>query len=220
MHMEHAQDEPIRESVTNRKARGPTQPRAKVASCPTPALRIITIQARCSLGFLPSYAMAKRYATPAVTGSSSSNNSMVRTKVCGVSPSYDEPSTAPSAGRCVFSLPVWTDNAGETHASHKNITLFMKADEIWDQDSGLDRNVPSTTARLSSPSGWSSSHKSSEDVLGLVSAAQVVTHRFPNIASIPPSISFPHRVERRRTGLARVSSPIEKDAADWRQGGG
>ncbi|KAG6120583.1 hypothetical protein E4U13_006298 [Claviceps humidiphila] len=130
--------------------------------------------------------MAKRYATPAVTGSSSSNNSMVRTK---------------------------------THASHKNITLFMKADDIWVRDSGLDRNVPSTTARLSSPSGWFSSHKSSEDVFGLVPAAQIVTRRFPNIASIPPSISFPHRVER-RTGLARVSSPIEKDAADWRQGGG
>ncbi|KAG6093304.1 hypothetical protein E4U30_004446 [Claviceps sp. LM220 group G6] len=172
--------------------------------------------------------MAKRYAihtihaihaTPAVTGSSSSNNSMVRTQAGGVSPSYDEPSTVPSAGRCVFSLPAWSDNAGETHASHKNITLFMKADDIWVQDSGLDRNVPSTTARLSSPSGWSSSHKSSEDVLGLVPAAQIVTRRFPNIASIPLSISFPHRVER-RTGLARVSSPIEKDAADWRQGGG
>ncbi|KAG6049147.1 hypothetical protein E4U39_006482 [Claviceps sp. Clav50 group G5] len=143
------------------------------------------------------------------------------------------PSTAPSAGRCVFSLPVWTDNAGEVrelprspsnasntsgtrlsqehHAVHESIVL----DDIWVQDSGLDRNIvpqqqlgshprpagPSRINPLTTPS------------------AQIVTRRFANIASIPPSISFPHRVER-RTGLARVSSPIEQDAADWRQGGG
>ncbi|KAG6105897.1 hypothetical protein E4U14_004824 [Claviceps sp. LM454 group G7] len=95
--------------------------------------------------------------TPAVTGSSSSNNSMVRKSghrpvACRHRMTSHRRPQAPAEVRQHWRLPcpLPTHQIPQTHASHNNITLFMKADDIWVQDSGLDRNVPSTTARLSS----------------------------------------------------------------------
>ncbi|KAG6024233.1 hypothetical protein E4U19_003884 [Claviceps sp. Clav32 group G5] len=121
--------------------------------------------------------------------------------------------------RCVSCLvPLPTHQIPQAHASHKNITLFMKA-SCW-MTSGSRTLVWTATSFLNNSSALIPVRLGPSRINPLTTpSAQIVTRRFANIASIPPSISFPHRVER-RTGLARVSSPIEQDAADWRQGGG